>query len=97
MEGQLGNRQRASSSAVPVAVASRLNFVSLAAGAFHTCGLVSTGHAWCWGACGRAVQLAGTPCPMNVSAHGCWGPLPDLLVACMPSRGLNFHFQLHFH
>lgn len=36
-------------SAVPVAVAGGLTFASLAAGAEYTCGLTSSGAAYCWG------------------------------------------------
>jgi alpha-tubulin suppressor-like RCC1 family protein len=39
----------ASSSAVPVAVSGGLAFVSLSVGAWHTCGLTSSGAAYCWG------------------------------------------------
>ena len=34
---------------VPVAVASSLTFTQLTAGFDHTCGIDSTGKAWCWG------------------------------------------------
>ena len=33
----------------PVAVASSLTFTHLTAGAYHTCGIDTTGTAWCWG------------------------------------------------
>ena len=48
--GQLGDGQRANSR-VPVSVAGGLNFTTLDATAASgaTCGLTSTGDAWCWG------------------------------------------------
>jgi len=48
--GALGNRSK-KNSAVPVAVAGNLSFDQLIAGGFngHTCGLIDSGAAYCWG------------------------------------------------
>jgi alpha-tubulin suppressor-like RCC1 family protein len=49
-KGQLGNGSATGpSSSVPVAVAGALKFISLAATGDHTCGLVASGAAYCWG------------------------------------------------
>lgn len=47
--GQLGTGTRSDSEPVPVAVATTLRFRSLAAGAWHTCGVALDGSAHCWG------------------------------------------------
>ena len=58
--GQLGTGSAGGPSIVPVPVAGAPTFKSLAAGAFHTCGLTAAGAAYCWGA-GTYGQLgAGT-------------------------------------
>jgi alpha-tubulin suppressor-like RCC1 family protein len=58
--GQLGTGAVGAPSLVPVAVAGAPAFKSLAAGAWHTCGLTTAGVAYCWGN-GTSGQLgAGT-------------------------------------
>jgi alpha-tubulin suppressor-like RCC1 family protein len=47
--GQLGDGSTLDR-ATPVAVSGGLTFTSITAGAFHTCGLVAGGAAFCWGA-----------------------------------------------
>jgi alpha-tubulin suppressor-like RCC1 family protein len=58
--GQLGTGSVGAPSQVPVAVGGGLTFKSLAAGAWHSCGLTAAGAAYCWGS-GTSGQLgAGT-------------------------------------
>ncbi len=47
--GQLGNDSTTGISPFPLAVTGGWSFVSLAAGYGHTCGLTSSGSAYCWG------------------------------------------------
>ncbi len=51
-DGQLGDGttdHTGAPKATPVAVSGTLNFTKIAAGYAHTCGLASSGHAYCWG------------------------------------------------
>lgn len=51
-DGELGaglHENQLESSDTPVAVAGGLTFTQLAVGAYHTCGLVAEGIAYCWG------------------------------------------------
>jgi len=47
--GQLGNGSTTTYSSIPVAVAGGFSFSALAAGFYHSCGLTSSGAAYCWG------------------------------------------------
>jgi alpha-tubulin suppressor-like RCC1 family protein len=47
--GQLGIGTTANSALTPQPVAGGLTFLSLRAGAYHVCGLVADGSAYCWG------------------------------------------------
>lgn len=47
--GQLGNGTLGGEASVPVPVAGGLTFSKIAVGAHHTCGLTTTGVAYCWG------------------------------------------------
>ena len=47
--GQLGTGSSGGSSPVPVIVSGGLTFAALSAGSFHTCGLTTSGAAYCWG------------------------------------------------
>lgn len=47
--GQVGNGARAYRQLFPELVQGGVRFVSITAGAFHTCGLAEDGKAWCWG------------------------------------------------
>lgn len=47
--GSLGSGDSPPRSAVPVAVASEVNFNSITVGGLHACGLGSEGEAYCWG------------------------------------------------
>lgn len=47
--GQIGDGTNAQSRTTPVAVAGGLQFLELHTGRDHTCGLASTGNAYCWG------------------------------------------------
>lgn len=47
-DGQLGTGG-ATPSAAPAAISGGHDFVWLAAGIFHTCGVAADGEAWCWG------------------------------------------------
>jgi len=73
-DGQLGNGSTTSSS-VPVAVsASGLTFTAVSVGSYHTCGVATSGVAYCWGS-GASGQLgtgsgASSLVPVVVSAGG---------------------------
>jgi alpha-tubulin suppressor-like RCC1 family protein len=48
--GQLGDGTRSTSpSPTPTAVVGGLNFASISVGNLHTCGITTTGQAYCWG------------------------------------------------
>ena len=66
--GQLGNEspEPPGSSSTPVPVAGDITFVSLSAGAIHTCGLTEGGTAYCWGSNSRGKLGNGTT--LNSSA-----------------------------
>ena len=49
IRAQLGDGTINISKTAPVTVAGTLTFTSLAAGAFHTCGVTTGGDAYCWG------------------------------------------------
>lgn len=49
MNGDLGNGDTATLVRIPVAVAGGLSFATLTAAADHTCGVTSSGTAYCWG------------------------------------------------
>ena len=48
-DGQLGDGSTISHSSVPVPVTGGLTFSTLTAGGLHTCGLTTSGAAYCWG------------------------------------------------
>jgi alpha-tubulin suppressor-like RCC1 family protein len=48
-EGELGNVTATATSATPVQVAGDLHFAMLSAGYSHTCGVTTSGAAYCWG------------------------------------------------
>ena len=81
--GQLGNGSRTGStlpgSTTPVAVSGGLHFTALDAGGYHTCGIVGSGAAYCWG--------------LNESGeigNGLQGGNVDALVPTAVSGGLVF-------
>ena len=47
--GNLGNGSNPEQQTTPVAVSSALDFVGLASGFNHVCGVASNGSGWCWG------------------------------------------------
>ncbi len=47
--GQLGDNTTSTSSASPVQVAGGYSWAQIAAGMDHTCGLLYSGKAYCWG------------------------------------------------
>ena len=49
VKGQLGNGSMDLSKATPVAVSGGLAFASMSAGSSHTCGVTTSGAAYCWG------------------------------------------------
>ena len=70
--GQLGNGEIAGISPTPVAVSGGLNFVSVSAGGAHTCGVLASGEAYCWGlngygqlGLGTAGTDSATPLPVS--------------------------------
>lgn len=68
--GKLGDPSVGSGSMSPVAVAGGHSFVSIDAGRFHTCGVVTDGAAYCWGWGGSSQLGAGetedSAVPVNV-------------------------------
>ena len=48
-DGQLGSGVQSANSAVPILVTGGVSFTSLIPGASHTCGMTSSGAAYCWG------------------------------------------------
>jgi alpha-tubulin suppressor-like RCC1 family protein len=68
--GQLGDSSTIDRAA-PVKVSGGKTFISITAGAFHTCGLTSAGAAWCWGANKNEVQSTATnPYPTGQLGDG---------------------------
>jgi alpha-tubulin suppressor-like RCC1 family protein len=69
--GDLGNGAIGGLSSAPVAVAGGLTFASLSAGAVYSCGVTTSGAAYCWGGNGYGVLGNGTttdsPTPVAVS------------------------------
>ena len=59
-DGTSGNGTNSANRTVPVAVSGGLTFTALMAGAYHTCGLVSGGTAYCWGYNGKGQLGDGT-------------------------------------
>jgi alpha-tubulin suppressor-like RCC1 family protein len=48
-KGQVGSNSTANTFVAPVAVAGGLIFTSIGIGDYHTCGVTTTGAAYCWG------------------------------------------------
>jgi alpha-tubulin suppressor-like RCC1 family protein len=79
--GQLGDSTTETKRAAPVRVAGALRFASLAAGADATCGLTTSGSAFCWGIIGNEttnqrrvptrVETAATFTQFAVGFHTC--------------------------
>lgn len=69
--GQLGTGDATDSSSTPHLVAGGLSFTTISAGAQHSCGLTSTGAAYCWGVGGLLGTSGGassnTPVPVDGS------------------------------
>ncbi len=67
--GELGSGDTASSRSTPQMVAGGLQFAMVSAGAYHSCGLTTTGAAYCWGlgtVLGRAAGTnSSTPVPVD--------------------------------
>jgi len=70
--GGLGNGKITGMSPTPIAVAGGLNFVSVSAGGAHTCGVLASGEAYCWGlnwagqlGLGTAGTDSATPLPVS--------------------------------
>ena len=59
-QGQLGDGTFVTNQTAPVAVAGDRTFVSIVAGNFHSCGLASSGTAYCWGHNGQGQLGDGT-------------------------------------
>jgi alpha-tubulin suppressor-like RCC1 family protein len=59
--GQLGDGNPWTNSATPVVVAGGLTFASVSASANHTCGVTTTGAAYCWGVGGILGDSLGSP------------------------------------
>lgn len=73
--GYLGTGTAIAGSSIPVAVAGGHRFVSLAAGAYHSCGLKSNEEVWCWGAgtegqLGHGGGLVDSNVPVQVDFSG---------------------------
>src|SRR5438105_7671324 len=68
--GQLGNGAPPNPSYVPLAVSGGLNFAAIAAAASHTCALIASEAAYCWGPNGQPSGDASTPGPVV-------GPVPS--------------------
>jgi alpha-tubulin suppressor-like RCC1 family protein len=58
--GRVGNGLTAGASLTPVAVAGNLSFAYVSAGDLHTCGLTTSGAAYCWGSNGNGRLGDGT-------------------------------------
>jgi alpha-tubulin suppressor-like RCC1 family protein len=67
--GQLGAGLPDDVSLTPVAVAGNLSFASIALGQFHTCGVTTSGAAYCWGADSDGALGLGQS-PTNVCTGG---------------------------
>jgi alpha-tubulin suppressor-like RCC1 family protein len=72
--GTLGDgsdaRTRSISSTSPVRVAGGLTFRTVSAGAFHTCGVTTSGAAYCWGAGGLLGDGLGVASPVPLPVAG---------------------------
>jgi alpha-tubulin suppressor-like RCC1 family protein len=63
--GQVGDGGPTGERAQPVAVAGGLSFAVVMAGGTHTCGLTTTGAAYCWGNNGNGQLGAGNIPPTH--------------------------------
>jgi hypothetical protein len=90
--GQLGDGTEISRYDEPVAVQGGLAFISLGAGAAHTCGVTRSSEVYCWGAGGQgqlgSINEEGSPVPVRVpsterfrSVSSAWGYSCALSVA----------------
>ena len=68
--GQLGSGDTATSSKTPQLVAGGLHFVMISAGSQHSCGLTTTGAAYCWGAAGLLGTASGAGSNTPVAVDG---------------------------
>jgi hypothetical protein len=72
--GSIGNGQNSGSVLAPAAVSGGLTFASLAPsqGGYHTCGLTTSGIAYCWGfnAFGQLGNASTSPSPTPVQVVG---------------------------
>lgn len=87
--GQLGNGSKGGGSLVPVAVTGGLTFSAVSAGAQFTCGLSTSGAAFCWGY--NNVGQLGTG--SNTGPELCAGPGPGDPCSTVPAPvtgGLTF-------
>jgi len=83
---QLGLDSSVHSSGVPVAVPTTLRFRSITAGAHHTCGLTSSGEAYCWGLDEFGQLGASAP----ELCYGFGNPAPCSHVPLLVTGGLHF-------
>jgi len=58
--GALGDGTMDYNSSIPVPVAGGLTFATVSAGAFHTCGVTTSGAAYCWGVGGQLGDSLGS-------------------------------------
>ena len=91
--GQLGDHTNTMSS-VPVPVAAptgepTLNFLSLAAGSSHTCGIAVSGKAYCWGENNRAQLGNSNPKNVNIPTAVVAPKIPNLPVFSSFTVGLE--------
>jgi len=80
--GQLGDGERDTSSHVPVAATGLSGVTEVAAGAFHTCALLETGHVDCWGWNGTGQLGTG-----NKIEHTTPTPVPGITNAVAIAAG----------
>lgn len=86
--GQLGNDTYGSLRSDPVAVSGGLTFRSVSAGANFTCGLATTGAAYCWGS--PSFGRLGTNAEMDTCVYSGVPNDPCMLTPAPVSGGLAF-------
>lgn len=68
--GELGSGDTASHSSTPQLVAGGLQFAMISAGSQHSCGVTTSGAAYCWGAAGLLGNASGTGSGTPVAVDG---------------------------
>ena len=79
--GQLGIGSSDEFRETPVAVAGGLHFASLSAGPFHTCGVTTSGAAYCWGDNGYGQLGIGSAAGTEECVYSTFGPCSRTPVA----------------